>query len=102
DPLASVRPGFTRRFLIYDDEDQLGVIKASYRALGLDEKDFLQYRAALARISASKNRKETPQDIYRTATSKEGERLAAIFEEYEGALRTANALDFDDLLLEAV
>ena len=102
DPLAGVRPGFTRRFLIYDDDDQLGVVKASYRVLGLDEKDFIQYRAALSQISASKNRKETPQDLYRMATSKPAERLAAVYEEYEKALRNANALDFDDLLLEAV
>src|SRR5581483_7861945 len=45
---------------------------------------------------------QTPQDFYRTATNKEQERLAAVFEEYEKALRNANALDFDDLLLEAV
>src|SRR5215470_13153466 len=30
DPLARVRPGFTRRFTIYDDEDQLNIIKAAY------------------------------------------------------------------------
>jgi DNA helicase-2/ATP-dependent DNA helicase PcrA len=102
DPLARVRPGFTRRFSIYDDEDQLGIVKAVYRALGLDEKEFLQYRAALSKISHSKNHKETPQDIYKSAVNTETERLAAVFEEYEKALRTANALDFDDLLLEAV
>ncbi len=51
DPLARVRPGFTRRFTIYDDEDQLAIIKAAYRGLGLDEKDFMQYRAVLSRIS---------------------------------------------------
>ena len=39
EPLARIRPGFTRRFTIYDDEDQLAIIKAAYRALGLDEKD---------------------------------------------------------------
>ena len=48
DPLARVRPGFTRRFSIYDDEDQLVIIKAAYRTLGLDEKEFMQYRAALS------------------------------------------------------
>src|SRR5689334_12611993 len=96
DPLARVRPGFTRRFSIYDDEDQLGIIKAAYRALGLDEKEFLQYRAVLSRISASKNRKETAQDLYKNAVNPEMERVAAVFEEYEKALRTANALDFDD------
>jgi DNA helicase-2/ATP-dependent DNA helicase PcrA len=102
DPLARVRPGFTRRFTIYDDEDQLGVIKSAYRALGLDEKDFLQYRAVLSRISQAKNTKQGPPDLYKAAVNKEGEAVAAVFEEYEKALRTANALDFDDLLLEAV
>ncbi len=102
DPLARVRPGFTRRFTIYDDDDQLSLIKAAYRALGLDEKDFLQYRAVLSRISAAKNRRETPQDLYKNAVNQESERVAAVFEEYEKTLRNANALDFDDLLLEAV
>jgi DNA helicase-2/ATP-dependent DNA helicase PcrA len=54
EPLAQIRPGFTRRFSIYDDEDQLALIKAAYRHLGLDEK-FMQYRAALSRISQAKN-----------------------------------------------
>src|SRR5580658_4411582 len=102
EPLARVRPGFTRRFTIYDDEDQLAIIKAAYRSLGLDEKEFMQYRAALSRISHAKNVKQTPQDIYKQAANKESEALAAIFEQYEKALHSANALDFDDLLLEAV
>ncbi len=102
DPLARVRPGFTRRFTIYDDEDQLGVVKAAYRALGLDDKEFMQHRAALARISNAKNRKQRPEDLYKEAANKETENLAALFEEYEKTLRNANALDFDDLLLEAV
>src|ERR1700722_9249788 len=102
DPLARIRPGFTRRFSIYDDEDQLGLIKAAYRGLGLDEKEVMQYRAALSRISHAKNIKETPQDLYKKAVNKESESLATLYEEYEKALRIANALDFDDLLLEAV
>ena len=65
DPLGRIRPGFTRRFSIYDDDDQLGIVKSVYRALGLDEKEFMQYRAALSRISHAKNRKQTPQDIYK-------------------------------------
>jgi DNA helicase-2/ATP-dependent DNA helicase PcrA len=102
DPLAAIRPGFTRRFSIYDDDDQIGVIKSAYRALGLEERDFLQYRAALSRISHAKNRRVTPEDLYRTAVDREIERLAAVYRAYEEALLTANALDFDDLLLEAV
>src|ERR1019366_3974433 len=102
EPLSRIRPGFSRRFSIYDDEDQLGVIKASYRGLGLDEKEFMQYRAALSKISRAKNTKQGPADLFKAAINKESESLAAVFEAYEKALRTANALDFDDLLLEAV
>ncbi len=102
DALTRIRPGFTRRFSIYDEEDQLGLIKAAYRGLGLDEKEFMQYRAALSRISNAKNKKQTAQDFYKQALNKESEALAAVFEEYEKALHSANALDFDDLLLEAV
>src|SRR5215469_10623266 len=36
DPLAQIRPGFTRRFSIYDDEEQIAIIKSAYRGLGLD------------------------------------------------------------------
>ncbi len=102
DPLARIRPGFTRRFSIYDEDDQLAIIKAGYRNLGLDEKEFMQYRAALSRISHAKNCNQSPQDFYKAATDPKTARLAVLFEQYENALRAANALDFDDLLLEAV
>ncbi|MBM3775397.1 MAG: ATP-dependent DNA helicase Rep [Acidobacteria bacterium] len=101
DGLARIRPGFTRQFTIYDDDDQIAVIKAAYRRLGLDEK-ALQHRAALGQISQAKNLKRTPQDLYEQATNALLEKVAVVFEEYEKALRAANALDFDDLLLESV
>src|SRR5580765_291623 len=82
DPLAQVRPGFTRRFSIYDDDDQLALIKASFRHLGLDEK-FMQYRAVLSRISQAKNVRQTPQDLYNQATDPRISKLAVLFEEYE-------------------
>ncbi len=100
--LADVRPGFNQSFNIYDDDDQLSLIKAIFRQLGLDEKQFMQYRAALSRISHAKNKKEGPQDLYRVSADPKLVRLATIFELYEGRLRQANALDFDDLLLETV
>jgi DNA helicase-2/ATP-dependent DNA helicase PcrA len=100
--LAQIRPGFTRNFTIYDEDDQLGLIKAIYRHMGLDEKQFMQYRAALSRISHAKNRKEGPTDIAKMAKDPKSKQLAAVFEEYDSRLRQANALDFDDLLLESV
>ena len=101
DKLASIRTNFTRNFNIYDDDDQLAIIKQLYRALGLDEK-FMQYRAALARISHAKNHGETPQDFYKNTADPKMSRLAVIYERYQYRLIECNALDFDDLLLETV
>jgi DNA helicase-2/ATP-dependent DNA helicase PcrA len=100
--LADLRHGFTPKFNIYDDDDQIGIIKAVYRQLGLNEKDFMQYRAALSRISHCKNRGETAEDLHKNSRDPKTARLAVIFERYEAALRQANAVDFDDLLLESV
>ncbi len=102
DPLARIRPGFTRRFSIYDEDDQLASVKAAYRSLGIEEKEFMQARALLSRIGNAKNQKLGPADLYKRATSSETERIAAVFERYEQILLNANALDFDDLLLESV
>jgi DNA helicase-2/ATP-dependent DNA helicase PcrA len=101
DALASIRPGFTRTFSIYDDEDQLQIVKAAYRRMGLDEK-AMPYRATLSQISHAKSQKETPEDLYKKAKDPRITKVAAVYEEYEKALRQANALDFDDLLLESV
>ncbi len=99
--LAELRPGFTPSFVIFDEEDQLALIKAAYRDLGLSE-TFMQPRVALSRISQAKNRGLRPEDLLREARDSAAARLAAAFEHYEAGLRRAGALDFDDLLLEAV
>jgi DNA helicase-2/ATP-dependent DNA helicase PcrA len=101
DPLARVRPGFTRNFTIYDDDDQLALIKQVYKQLGLDD-SLMNHRSALSAISRAKNRKETPADLYRKTADPKTARLALVWEKYEERLQRANALDFDDLLLEAV
>jgi len=100
--LAEVRPGFTPSFTIYDEDDQLAVLKAVYRHHGLDEKHFMSCRAAQARISYAKNHSQTPEQMAAAAKDPKSKRLAAVWDEYEGRLRQANALDFDDLLLETV
>lgn len=100
-PLGQVRRGFTPLFAIYDADDQLSIIKAAYKALGLDDK-FMQPRAALSRISSAKSLKQTPEDIAKDATDPVSERFAVVYERYQARLLEANALDFDDLLLEAV
>jgi DNA helicase II / ATP-dependent DNA helicase PcrA len=67
----------------------------------LDE-TFMKYRAAISAISEAKNKKQTPQDFYKRSTDSKWSKLAVIFDEYENTLHNANALDFDDLLLETV
>ncbi len=99
--LADIRAGFTPRFTIYDEDDQLAVIKSIFKSLGLDEK-FMQYRAVCSWISHKKSSKSTPEEIYAASTDPKTSQLASIYERYEARLRQANALDFDDLLLEAV
>jgi DNA helicase II / ATP-dependent DNA helicase PcrA len=101
DRLADLRQGFTRQFNIYDDDDQISLIKQIYKGLGLDEK-FLQYRAMLSRISHAKNQQETAQDWHKHAKDPKMSRMAVVFDQYEERLRQANAVDFDDLLLETV
>ena len=56
--------------------------KSIYKQLGLDEK-FMQYRAALSRISHAKSHQETPQDWYKPPTDPKLTRLAKIYEQYE-------------------
>ena len=99
--LAELRPGFTRQFTIYDEEDQVALIKSVFKAAGLDEK-FMSYRGMCSWISHKKSRKESPQDVYSASTEAMTTRLASLYEQYETRLRQANALDFDDLLLETV
>jgi DNA helicase-2/ATP-dependent DNA helicase PcrA len=101
DRLSELRPGFTKKFTIYDEDDQVALIKSIYKAMGLDEK-FMAYRGMCSWISHNKSRKESPQDVYRASTDANTSRMASVYEQYEARLRQANALDFDDLLLETV
>jgi len=99
--LAQIRPGFTPQFTIYDDDDQISILRAVYKQLGLDDR-FMQHRAALSRISHAKSHKQSPAEMARAATDPTASRLAVIYERYQARLLESNALDFDDLLLEAV
>jgi DNA helicase II / ATP-dependent DNA helicase PcrA len=99
--LAQIRRGFTPLFTIYDDDEQIAILKSVYKSLGLDDK-FMQHRAALSRISHAKSHKQTPEDIARSSMDPTTTRFATVYERYEARLRDSNALDFDDLLLEAV
>jgi DNA helicase II / ATP-dependent DNA helicase PcrA len=93
--------GLTKNFVIYDESDQQQVVKGIMRRLGLDDKQ-LTPRNVLSRISWAKNHMLDPQEIYLQSGDPKTEKIAHIFEEYRKELRKANAMDFDDLLLEAM
>ncbi|MDQ3214382.1 MAG: UvrD-helicase domain-containing protein [Acidobacteriota bacterium] len=94
------RIGLSRDFVIYDSSDQVAVVKQAQRELGIDDK-LVPPRAALSRISQAKNRMEGPETL-RGGWNIRDEQIAKIYERYLTALKDANALDFDDLLLKTV
>jgi len=93
--------GHSKSFVIYDESDQQTLVKAAMRRLGLDDKQ-LTPRNVLGRISWAKNHMLDPQEVYLNSNDPKTERIAHIYEIYRKELLKANALDFDDLLLETV
>jgi DNA helicase-2/ATP-dependent DNA helicase PcrA len=99
--LRTGNTGLTRSFAIYDETDQQAVVKQALKRLGIDDKQ-LKPRVALGRISWAKNHMIDPQEYFLASTNPLEEKIAHIFEIYRKELAKANALDFDDLLLETV
>jgi DNA helicase II / ATP-dependent DNA helicase PcrA len=93
--------GHSKSFVIYDESDQQQVTKSIMKRLGIDDKQ-LTPRAVLGQISWAKNHMLDPQEVYLNSADPKTERVAQIYAEYRKELLRANALDFDDLLLEAV
>ncbi|HZE27022.1 MAG TPA: UvrD-helicase domain-containing protein [Terriglobales bacterium] len=93
--------GHTKNFVIYDEGDQQSIVKSVMKRMGIDDKQ-LTPRTVLGRISWAKNHMLDPQEVYLQSGDPKTEKVAHIFEEYRKELRKANALDFDDLLLEGL
>lgn len=94
--------GYTRSFTIYDDDDQGTVIKEILKRLNIDEK-FLPPREIKAKISDAKNKLMGPDEWFaKTERDFRNQTLHDVFVAYEQRLKTANALDFDDLLLKTL
>ena len=101
--IDKLEEGYNRSFTIYDTDDTQKVIKACIKDLGLDEKQVVP-RVVRGAISAAKNRGEDVE-LFTSSVEQPDEKRAAyakIFRLYEDRLRTANALDFDDLLIKTV
>ena len=93
--------GLTKSFAIYDEVDQQAVMKAALKRLAIDDKQ-LKPRVVLGRISWAKNHMIDPQEYFLASKNPLEERIAHLYEIYRKELFKANAVDFDDLLLETV
>ncbi|MFZ0739600.1 MAG: UvrD-helicase domain-containing protein [Candidatus Acidiferrales bacterium] len=96
----AARLGLPRDFAIYDDDDQTGAVKLALQQLGLSEREYTP-RSFRDRISHAKNHGVTPQQMAAEAYDAPMRAAASVFRAYEGILRRAGALDFDDLLLRS-
>jgi len=93
--------GLRSSFVIYDEADQLSLIKDCLKALDLSER-VLNPRGVAARISRAKNELLTPGEYATVANDFTEERTAKIYSLYQDRLRASHAVDFDDLLMLAV
>ncbi len=92
--------GLDPNFVIYDDTDQLSLIREVFKAKNIDDKS-IQPRGVLNEISSAKEKLQTPEQYADRATGF-FERIAAdVYKSYNQLLRKANALDFDDILYYA-
>ncbi len=89
---------WSSNFVIYDETDSVNVVKAEIAKLNLDEKIYAGREIKHA-ISAIKNDSITPARYATAAKTHRENRLAQIYANYQGALASNNALDFDDLIL---
>ena len=98
------RIGFDKNFTIYDTDDSKRVIKDIIKELNLDEKAFLP-KSVLSIIGSAKDRYESPEDFaakHNNEADWKLSRVAKIYAAYAKRLRSANAMDFDDIIYHTV
>ena len=91
--------GLDPRFVIYDDDDQLTLVKRSLQQLDLDPKRYPP-RPFLSAISSAKSRLFAPEDYVKYTYFDEV--VQRVYQRYQELLGESKALDFDDLLMKAV
>jgi DNA helicase II / ATP-dependent DNA helicase PcrA len=93
--------GIDPHFVIYDDADQVNLMKTVLREEGIDEKR-VQPRAVLSYISRAKSELHDADAFARRAEGRWPELVAPLYRQYQERLARNHALDFDDLLLYVV
>jgi DNA helicase II / ATP-dependent DNA helicase PcrA len=95
------RLGYRSTFSIYDDQDQVRLVKACLEELGKDPKRFSP-RGIHSQISRAKNELVSPEEYLSRVASFWDQTVAEVYELYQRRLHASNAVDFDDLLMLTV
>jgi DNA helicase-2/ATP-dependent DNA helicase PcrA len=95
------RLGYRSNFTIYDQADQIRLVKMILEEEGFDPKRFVP-RGIHAQISAAKNRLVGPAEYRARVQSFYDQTVAEVYERYQRRLHASNAMDFDDLLFLTV
>jgi DNA helicase-2/ATP-dependent DNA helicase PcrA len=95
------RLGYRSSFTIYDQADQVRVVKACLEELGKDPKRFTP-RGIHAQISNAKNQLVSPDEYTARVASFWDQTVAEVYELYQRKLHASNAVDFDDMLMLTV
>ncbi len=94
--------GYQRSFVIYDDDDQMRVLKDIYKRQDIDEKQW-PFREIKSAISDAKNRLLSADEWFAQSPKDfRSQKIHDIFRAYDHSLKQANALDFDDLISKAL
>src|SRR3569833_912018 len=94
--------GLDRKFVIYDDDDQLSLIKECLHELNVDDKQYAP-RAVLSAISHFKEKLISPDAIPTGGLKTPFDKVVSrIYPKNQNKLAMANALDFDDLIMKSV
>ena len=93
--------GVESNFTIYDDEDQINLVKQALEAVDLDPKRF-HPRAVLSSISRSKSQMVDSHALEQNQLSYFEAQAAKVYRQYDEILSRNNAVDFDDLLMKTV
>lgn len=95
--------GYSSRFTIYDADDSLRLIKECLQDLGFVDDKFYNPKTIAGVISRAKDRLEGPEDLHLRCVSEDRPLyFAKVYELYQSKLKSANAVDFDDLIFLTV
>jgi DNA helicase-2/ATP-dependent DNA helicase PcrA len=94
--------GLDRHFVVYDSDDQQALMKQILREDDLPVTGEYKPSAILGAVSRAKNEMLDADFVTANAHTHREREIARLYKRYQARLRSANALDFDDLLLEAV